>query len=68
MAWVNGFRQALAPYTSGAYVNYIDADQPDWGTAYYGRNLNRLMRVKARYDPENFFNGPQSIPLAGVEQ
>ncbi|MDQ2651482.1 MAG: FAD-binding oxidoreductase, partial [Chloroflexota bacterium] len=51
VTWVNGFCQALAPYTSGAYVNYIDADQPDWATAYYGRNLDRLMRVKARYDP-----------------
>jgi FAD/FMN-containing dehydrogenase len=68
VAWVNGFRQALAPYTSGAYVNYIDADQPDWATAYYGRNLNRLMRVKARYDPENFFNAPQSIPTTAAER
>jgi FAD/FMN-containing dehydrogenase len=62
VAWVNGFRQALAPYTSGAYVNYIDADQPDWATAYYGRNLSRLMRIKARYDPDNLFNSPQSTP------
>lgn len=61
VAWVNGFRQALAPYTSGAYVNYIDADQPDWATAYYGRNLNRLTRVKARYDPDDLFDAPQSI-------
>jgi FAD/FMN-containing dehydrogenase len=68
VAWVNGFRQALAPYTSGAYVNYIDADQPDWATAYYGRNLNRLMRIKARYDPENVFNAPQSIPASVGEQ
>lgn len=62
VAWVNGFRQALAPYTRGAYVNYIDADQPDWATAYYGSNLNRLMRVKARYDPDHVFDAPQSIP------
>ena len=62
VAWVNGFRQALAPYTRGAYVNYIDADQPDWATAYFGRNLNRLLRIKARYDPDDVFNAPQSIP------
>lgn len=65
VAWVNGFRQALAPYTRGAYVNYIDADQPDWATAYYGRNLNRLRRIKARYDPDGVFDAPQSVP-AGV--
>ena len=63
VAWVNGFRQALTPYTTGAYVNYIDADQPDWPAANYGENLTRLMQVKARYDPDNVFNGPQSIPV-----
>lgn len=62
VAWVNGFRQALAPYTTGAYVNYVDADQPDWATAYYGNNLNRLMRTKARYDPDRLFDAPQTIP------
>jgi hypothetical protein len=67
VAWVDGFRQALAPYTTGAYVNYIDADQPDWATAYYGRNLPRLRRIKARYDPDNVFNAPQSIPTGIVE-
>jgi FAD/FMN-containing dehydrogenase len=66
--WVSDFRQSLAPFTSGAYVNYMDADQPGWATAYYGRNLNRLMRIKARYDPDDVFNAPQSIPMAGVEQ
>ena len=62
VAWVNGFRQALAPYTSGAYVNYIDADQPDWATAYYGSNLSRLQRIKKHYDPGNIFDAPQAIP------
>lgn len=62
VAWVNGFRQALAPYTSGAYVNYIDAVQPDWATAYYGSNLSRLQRIKKHYDPGNIFDAPQAIP------
>lgn len=61
VAWVNGFRQDLAPYTRGAYVNYIDADQPGWAAAYYGSNLNRLKRIKARYDPDSVFDAPQSI-------
>ena len=52
----------MAPYTDGAYVNYIDADLPGWETAYYGANLARLSRVKARYDPDNVFGGPQSVP------
>lgn len=62
VAWVRDLRAAMAPYTSGAYVNYIDADLPDWETAYHGENLARLSRVKARYDPDDVFNGPQSVP------
>ena len=63
VAWVGAIRDAMLPYTNGSYVNYIDTDLPDWATAYYGENLPRLQRVKAQYDPDNVFNGPQSIPL-----
>jgi len=53
----------MLPYTSGAYVNYTDASIEDWPRAYYGANLERLVRVKRNYDPENVFNFAQSIPL-----
>jgi FAD/FMN-containing dehydrogenase len=66
VAWVRDLRTAMAPYTDGAYVNYIDADLPDWETAYYGENLARLSRIKTRYDPDNVFAGPQSIPPVGA--
>ena len=62
LSWVHDLRAAMAPYMTGAYVNYIDADLPDWETAYYGTNLERLVQTKAQYDPENVFGGPQSIP------
>ena len=52
----------MTPYASGAYINYIDADLPDWQSAYYGANLARLSRIKTQYDPDNVFGGPQSIP------
>ncbi|EPN2033950.1 BBE domain-containing protein [Clostridium botulinum] len=29
---------------------------------YYGRNFNLLTQVKAKYDSENTFRFPQSIP------
>jgi FAD/FMN-containing dehydrogenase len=61
VAWVRDLRTAMAPYTEGAYVNYIDADLPDWQTANYGENLVRLSRIQARYDPDHVFSGPQSI-------
>jgi FAD/FMN-containing dehydrogenase len=62
--WIAQFRHAMQPYVSGrAYSNYCDAAISDWPQAYYGANLARLMRIKAKYDPGNFFNFPQSIPL-----
>jgi FAD/FMN-containing dehydrogenase len=62
IAWVRDLRAAMAPYTAGTYVNYVDADLPDWESAYYGMNLPRLQRVKSDYDPDDVFNVAQSIP------
>jgi FAD/FMN-containing dehydrogenase len=60
-AWVKAARAALAPYTDGAYVNYIDADVTD-ASVYYGGNLARLSSVKRTYDPDGYFSFAQSIP------
>lgn len=63
--WLDDFHQAMAPYTSQrSYQNFIDADQSDFLRAYYGANLERLVQVKAAYDPGNVFHYPQSIPTA----
>ncbi|CAA7054566.1 unnamed protein product [Microthlaspi erraticum] len=58
-----------------AFLNYRDVDvgsNPSgetsveeakiYGTKYFLGNLKRLMSVKAKYDPENFFRYEQSIP------
>ncbi len=63
IAWIEAFRQAMQPYTRGAYVNYQDDSLQDWLRLYYGDNLERLVKIKQEYDPKNFFNFPQSIPL-----
>ncbi len=63
--WVRSARNQLAPHaTGGAYVNYLDLDQPGWQTAYYGGSLERLKAVKAQYDPDRRFRPQQGIPLA----
>ncbi|HEU5420407.1 MAG TPA: FAD-binding oxidoreductase [Streptosporangiaceae bacterium] len=63
LEWLaEGYHQ-LAPFgTRQAYQNFIDPSLPDWRTAYYGANLPRLTRVKHRYDPDDVFRFPQSVP------
>jgi hypothetical protein len=63
ISWVEQMRNAMQPYTQGAYVNYVDDRLADPLRAYYGPNLERLVSVKRQYDPDNVFNFPQSIPL-----
>jgi hypothetical protein len=45
----------------GAYVNFPDPDLPDAWRAYHGENLERLLRVKAAYDPDDVFGFPQAL-------
>jgi FAD/FMN-containing dehydrogenase len=64
LAWVDGFKAALAPFLSGeVYQNYADEDLVDWPAAYYGANYPRLQQVKRRYDPADVFHHGQSIRL-----
>jgi FAD/FMN-containing dehydrogenase len=61
--WLARSWGSVHPWGSGrAYQNFPDPDLVDWADAYYGTNLERLLRVKASYDPGNFFRFPQSLP------
>jgi FAD/FMN-containing dehydrogenase len=61
-SWLATAASDLAPYTSGAYQNYIDPTLAAWQDAYYGANLARLVKVKAAVDPDDVFHFAQSIP------
>ena len=64
LAWIDQLQADLSPcIPPNAYINYVDADLPDWPTTYYTGALARLQAIKAKYDPENYFSFPQSIPL-----
>jgi FAD/FMN-containing dehydrogenase len=47
--------------SGGVYPNFPDPDLEDWAHAYYGENHDRLLRVKAKYDPDGFFRFHQSL-------
>jgi hypothetical protein len=44
--------------------NFIDGAETNYLRAYYGTNLERLVDVKRKYDPNNLFRFSQSIPLS----
>ena len=63
LRWIDGLAAAVRPHVSRfSYQNYIDPSLGDWAHAYYGSNLARLVSVKRKYDPANFFRFHQSIP------
>ena len=60
--WADGFRDAMGPYFSGGvYVNYMQAELPNWQTAYYGQNYTQLRRIKVKYDGDHLFSFPQDL-------
>jgi FAD/FMN-containing dehydrogenase len=63
--WMRNFHDEMRPHSSGgAYINYVDPELEGWQRAYYGANYDRLVRVKAAYDPGGLFRMPQGIPVA----
>jgi FAD/FMN-containing dehydrogenase len=62
-AWVSDFAAALRQRDTGAYVNFLgDEGQARVRQAYPGATWDRLVAIKARYDPTNLFRLNQNIP------
>jgi FAD/FMN-containing dehydrogenase len=65
ITWVRGTFAALQPFCAGgAYVNFMDRDEPAAAGAAYGATEHRLRAVKAVYDPDNVFRLNQNITPA----
>ena len=64
-AYVN-YRDLDIGSNSDKYGNIVtNHDQASsWGLKYYGNNFNRLVQIKTKVDPYNFFRHEQSIPIA----
>lgn len=62
--WIQDLFEDLRFYFNGsAYQNFIDPTLEDWELAYYGANFPRLVDIKRKYDPDNFFKFAQGIPV-----
>lgn len=60
--WIQSARKRLSRYVSGqAYQNYIDPNLKGWQRAYYGKNLDRLVQIKTKYDPDDRLSFKQGI-------
>jgi len=46
------------------YPNFPEPGLEGFARAYWAGNVDRLSEVRARYDPDDVFRGPQSIPLS----
>jgi hypothetical protein len=61
--WAKEYWEAVHPFTmGGAYVNFMMEEGENRIKATYGDNYERLVRVKDKYDPANFFHVNQNIP------
>jgi hypothetical protein len=62
IAWVrklfNQLRPAMKP---GVYVNFMSGDEQDRVTEAYQQRWDRMVTVKAHFDPDNFFRLNQNV-------
>jgi FAD/FMN-containing dehydrogenase len=63
IAWTRGYGDELKAFATGAgYVNYMTADESaERVRSTYATNLERLIQIKRKYDPANFFSSNQNI-------
>jgi len=63
ISWVrelfNKLRPAMKP---GVYVNFMSGDEQDRVPEAYHERWERMVAVKSRYDPSNFFRLNQNVP------
>ena len=66
IAWVRDSYAATLPFMgTNRYVNYLaDDERGEPVAAAYGPNYRRLQRIKAKYDPDNFFRMNHNITPA----
>jgi hypothetical protein len=62
IGWTRTLSDALRPYSSNGYLlNFIGDEEPDTIRAAFGSNYARLVELKTKYDPTNFFSLNQNV-------
>jgi len=60
--WARAFSDALKPYSSNAYLlNFLGDEDPGLIRRAFGSNHARLVQLKTKYDPTNFFSLNQNV-------
>jgi hypothetical protein len=64
--WAKDYWTALHPHcAAGAYINFMMDEGEERIKATYGKNFERLQKVKKKYDPRNLFRVNQNIAPKG---
>lgn len=65
LEWVNNFYNEFIKIAGnsvcGAYVNCPDSKLSNWPELYYGSNLEKLIDIKKKYDPNKIFEFEQGL-------
>ncbi len=63
VSWIRGLFNKLRPAMKpGVYVNFMSGDEQDRVPEAYRERWDRMIAVKTRYDPQNFFRLNQNVP------
>lgn len=59
--WIVENFKFINSITEGSFVNFPLKELSNYEEEYYGDNLNRLRKIKKKYDENNFFKFPQVV-------
>jgi hypothetical protein len=69
IAWIRGLFNDLRPdMKPGVYTNFMSGDEQDRVAEAYHERWDRMVAIKTRYDPNNFFRLNQNVRPLKLQQ